>query len=926
MRHFRPSTMSYFRPLLLLSLLFLTAATALYAAPAPELVATLPRGDGPQQIGITPPQREREPVGPEAIRVSSTGEIDLLDTLNHRILALAPGRRAWTEIKVPDAGYMADLALHGGRFYVLDNSLGAVRLVDAAGRIGETYPATREMLAFTSGIAVDPRGRVFWQTSNETEYEVRPRSQLPDARPTYASTARASISLSHDRAEASRFERQDNRRGQVRIVQDQNPVASLQVETAHDLGGAQLIGRDRAGSSYVLVQELLENVPAFVVETTVRRYSREGALTGIAHVHLEGSYFVPARFVDVSPAGEVYALQVMETEARVYRLPFQSGEASQLEARWQGLKGTLPRDPYRPPAAPASPRAYITRDQIIQNAAAYVDLQWTPSAANLAGTACDSNWAQPDYLNGAVAGVAITSVPYKWGGYDTIQQFLNNMAAGRAAGDIGLDQIRTCASGVDCSGFVSRVWNEARYTTYTIDLISWQLGGWQDLSRGDAANWRQGHILIFDRFAVGGLNTYESAGACGDHACRYYRSFAYLGGSDHTYVPIRYDYVQAPVCANAIPVGAYSSRASLLVDAYIRNGGIDVLGCTTNTAHWWPRSGAPREVVIQDLNSPSAGAAAIIHDEAADIPPNSIQAFVMRGALWNWYKGTAGQPYAWLGAPTTDEHSTNGATAQGFVNGRVLWQNNSATVQAWNENPGNWKAEYWNNKTMTGGRAYVGSEGQPQLVWGDGAPANGATGVFPDAFSARWTRTQNLKAGTYLFHLKVDDGGRLYIDNQLVIDEWFVQAPTEYTYTTTFAATADHSLRLDYYEESGGAMALLWWDYTDTILPGGTITAPAEGAMTTNPIINITANAWDAESGVNRVEFYAYYANAWHPLCSDATAPYACTWDARGVPDDSLILTIHVVDNAGNEAADPGGLRHIRLIRPRPVFVPFLTR
>jgi hypothetical protein len=67
------------------------------------------------------------------------------------------------------------------------------------------------------------------------------------------------------------------------------------------------------------------------------------------------------------------------------------------------------------------------------------------------------------------------------------------------------------------------------------------------------------------------------------------------------------------------------------------------------------------------------------------------------------------------------------------------------------------------------------------------------------------SRTVNVAAGTWIFMVISDDGVRLYVDDQLVIDGWKVQPPTTYTHTQTFASTADHHLRLEWFENEYGA-------------------------------------------------------------------------------------------------------------------------
>ncbi len=86
--------------------------------------------------------------------------------------------------------------------------------------------------------------------------------------------------------------------------------------------------------------------------------------------------------------------------------------------------------------------------------------------------------------------------------------------------------------------------------------------------------------------------------------------------------------------------------------------------------------------------------------------------------------------------------------------------------------------------------------------WGTGSPAPGTIGN--DYFSARWTKTLSGNPGTYSIILTSDDGARLYINNQLVIDNWGVQAPTTksvgYNYTG-----GPLQVRVEYFEQTGNA-------------------------------------------------------------------------------------------------------------------------
>src|SRR5262245_2273417 len=122
-----------------------------------------------------------------------------------------------------------------------------------------------------------------------------------------------------------------------------------------------------------------------------------------------------------------------------------------------------------------------------------------------------------------------------------------------------------------------------------------------------------------------------------------------------------------------------------------------------------------------------------------------------------------------------------------------------------------WKGEYYSNTDLAGAPAIIHDDGAGYLNFDFGGGSPGATcGIGADNFSARWTRVVNIEVGTYRFTVTGDDGVRLYIDGQLKIDKWFDQAPTTYT-ADVFLPSGSHDVKLEYYENSGGAVARLSW-------------------------------------------------------------------------------------------------------------------
>jgi hypothetical protein len=127
---------------------------------------------------------------------------------------------------------------------------------------------------------------------------------------------------------------------------------------------------------------------------------------------------------------------------------------------------------------------------------------------------------------------------------------------------------------------------------------------------------------------------------------------------------------------------------------------------------------------------------------------------------------------------------------------------------AWASGAG-WQAEYFDNAYLSGSPRVVRQDGQIDFNWGSGAPA---AGIPTDYFSVRWTRSSHFQAGRYRFSTETDDGVRLFVDGLLLIDQWRPMAPTRFSAEVDLTA-GWHSLRMEYYEAAGGAMARLsWWE------------------------------------------------------------------------------------------------------------------
>src|SRR5439155_16431548 len=134
--------------------------------------------------------------------------------------------------------------------------------------------------------------------------------------------------------------------------------------------------------------------------------------------------------------------------------------------------------------------------------------------------------------------------------------------------------------------------------------------------------------------------------------------------------------------------------------------------------------------------------------------------------------------------------------------------------------------------------AYVGAriDGTVNFDWASSAPV---AGVTSDNFSVRWTgRVQPPVSGSYTFTTNADDGVRLWVNGQLLIDNWVDQAATARSSAPlTLVGGALYDLKMEYYEHGGLAAARLQWAYPGQLvaaIPQSRLYPPANRAPAVN--------------------------------------------------------------------------------------------
>jgi hypothetical protein len=119
-----------------------------------------------------------------------------------------------------------------------------------------------------------------------------------------------------------------------------------------------------------------------------------------------------------------------------------------------------------------------------------------------------------------------------------------------------------------------------------------------------------------------------------------------------------------------------------------------------------------------------------------------------------------------------------------------------------------WLGLFWNNRDLSGEPALTRWENSIDFNWMGGSPD---PVINSDNFSARWTRRVAFDAGNYRFFATMDDGMRVWLNNELIIDGW--RESQEHTMTVDrFVPAGVHDLRVEFFEAGGMAVARFRWE------------------------------------------------------------------------------------------------------------------
>jgi uncharacterized repeat protein (TIGR03806 family) len=309
-----------------------------------------------------------------------------------------------------------------------------------------------------------------------------------------------------------------------------------------------------------------------------------------------------------------------------------------------------------------------------------------------------------------------------------------------------------------------------------------------------------------------------------------------------------------------------------------------------------PNGGIFTNSITVTLSDPTAGTTIYYTLDGTTPTTNSIR-YTVPFTLTN----SAG-----VQAVATKPGAVNSAIASaGFINSSVIGNGVGLLGQ------------YWSNQLPTspfaGAPTLVRTDPVVNFNWGNGSPD---PSISVDHFTARWTgAVQPQFDETYTFTTTTDDGVRLWVNGQLIINEWVDQGPTPWSGSIALKAQQRYNIEMDYYENGGGAEAILSWSSPSTPLaiipqsqlypvtnppPGVSLTGPANGSsFTASASVTLSATAAAQFNRLQEVDFYANNAL----IGAISNAPYTLTTTGLGQGNYSLVaVAVDATGLAGTSA------------------------
>ena len=472
------------------AVLLLMILSPLLPAQTPQIVFETKWGSEPEQVGLRSAFDGR--YGPQAFRVNGDS-VFILDEQNRGLKTF----RADTLLQsIPVRSLSRDFAFKTAREFTLLTDDKLYSFVDGkqtsatvlpSGKVPQAiqkFPAAQNLLHFSDG-----------------------ENRLLES----------GVSLQKSRAGIQVFKRSP---AQAEIVvHDPAKHSSFFVDFPNEnLADVQFIGMDAKARLFIHFDLFIQQAP-LKVKREVRVFDINGTHLLTYGIALN-DYALIFRDLEVTEGGDLYQMIQLPDGLNLLKWKWPNGtvdfplEVETPEYNWNREEEKSFGEPEPALFPKRADLPTVTPEQALAIGDSYVQLHWTCTADNLTnGVVTDSygnHVETPDWLYVG----NVQRVPYKWGGFNTIQEYLDGIASGKYAGDKATDSVSPLAVGVDCSGFVSRCWTlPTHYSTRMMDdAIARAYESWEQTLPGDICH-RPGHVrLIVGHNPDGTLDMVEAAG------------------------------------------------------------------------------------------------------------------------------------------------------------------------------------------------------------------------------------------------------------------------------------------------------------------------------------------------------------------------------------------------------------------------------
>ena len=240
----------------------------------------------------------------------------------------------------------------------------------------------------------------------------------------------------------------------------------------------------------ILEREMIKGKKVYI-ENRISEY-KNGKKIGMALAEETSRYaMIPHKYLLATENGKVYQLVCNENNVSLLELKISKEEKTNLnkdfveEIIGENIIGN-------PDFATMS----TDQDRIDAYYAA-IDIcshQWYYNPSTMK-TPTSSTTLAPDHLRGTNS-IYVDGIPYKWGGFDDIDNFTIKISQGKKAGNIRLYTVSS-VTGIDCSGFISRIYGlSTKLGTKTMSTQFKDIT-WVDIEMGDIANYYGSHVWMY---------------------------------------------------------------------------------------------------------------------------------------------------------------------------------------------------------------------------------------------------------------------------------------------------------------------------------------------------------------------------------------------------------------------------------------------